>query len=297
MKIFYQDLPVLVTGGAGFIGSYVTEMLVEAGAQVTVIDNLSSGNISNLKKIKNKIRFIKKSIEDIGACIEATEGQSIVFHLAAFISVPDSIKNPKLCHKINVDGTFNLLEAAKINKVDRFLFSSSSAVYGNFEGICKENVACNPQSPYGTSKRIGELLCKQYSDNFGLKTVILRYFNVFGNRQNPNGAYAAVVAKFRDLMNKNLPITIFGDGMQTRDFIPVEYVAKANATLAMLEDEKMTGQIYNIATGKSINLLELIDILKKEFPKYKRIPIFKPTRTGDVKHSAADCSKYQSITI
>jgi len=158
MKIFYQDLPVLVTGGAGFIGSYIVELLVEAGAKVTVIDDLSSGKASNLKNVKGKIRFIKKSITDIGACIEATEGQAVIFHLAAFISVPDSVKNPRTCQKINVDGTFNLLEAARINKVDRFVFSSSAAVYGPFEGICKENMECNPQSPYGTSKRIGELL-------------------------------------------------------------------------------------------------------------------------------------------
>jgi len=297
MKLFYKDVPVLVTGGAGFIGSHVVEKLVQAGAKVTVIDDLSSGKASNLKNVKGKITFIKKSIVDIGACIEATEKQAIIFHLAAFISVPDSIEYPRLCHAINVDGTFNILEAAKINNVDRVVFSSSAAVYGTYEGICTEKTPCNPESPYGTSKRIGELLCKQFSDNFGVKTVCLRYFNVFGDRQNPNGAYAGVVAKFKDLMSKNVPLTIFGDGLQTRDFIPVEYVAQANLALAMLEDEIMTGQVFNIATGKSITLLELIDMLKLDFPDYAKKPLFKPARAGDIKHSTADCSKYKRVTI
>jgi len=294
MKTFYHDLPVLVTGGAGFIGSHLVEKLVQLGANVTVLDDLSSGNVLNLKNVKNKIRFIQKSVEDIGACMEATEGKAIIFHLAAFISVPDSIKNPQRCHKTNVEGTFNILEAARINKVKRFIFSSSAAVYGPVEQKCKETMRCNPQSPYGTSKLIGELLCKQFSLNFGLKTVVLRYFNVFGDRQNPNGAYAAVVAKFRDLMGKNRPVTIFGDGMQMRDFIPVENVVEANLILAMLD--QMDGQIFNIGTGQSINLLELIDILKQEFPGYDQKAIFKPARPGDIKYSAADCSKYQSIT-
>lgn len=295
MKLFYKDLPVLVTGGAGFIGSHITEKLVALGAKVTVIDNLSSGNLQNLENILYKINFINKNIEDFEACLQVTKGQAVIFHLAAFISVPDSIKNPILCHKTNVDGTFNILEAARLNNVERLVLSSSAAVYGNREGICKENMLCDPQSPYGTSKRIGELLFKQYADNFGLKTVVLRYFNVFGNRQNPNGAYAAVVAKFTDLMKKDLPVTIFGDGLQTRDFIPVETVVEANLILAMLKDIQMNGQIFNVATGKSINLFELIDTLKKDFPQYDKEIIFKPTRPGDIKHSIADTTKYLNL--
>jgi len=297
MKQFYKDLPVLVTGGAGFIGSHITRKLVEIGAKVTVIDNLSSGDIENLKPVIHSIRFINKSIEDFEACLEATKGQAVIFHLAAFISVPDSVKNPMACHKTNVDGTCNILEAARINGVERLALSSSAAVYGNTEHICKENMPCDPQSPYGTSKRIGELLFKQYADNFGLKTIVLRYFNVFGDRQNPNGAYAAVVAKFTDLMKKDLPLTIFGDGLQTRDFIPVTKVAEANLTLAMLKNDQMNGQIFNVGTGKSINLFELIDMLKKDFPQYNKAIIFKPARAGDIKHSIADCSKYKAISL
>lgn len=297
MKIFYKDLPVTVTGGAGFIGSYIVEKLVNLGAKVTVIDNLSSGTLKNLKPVKDKIRFINKNIENLDDCIQATKDSAVIFHLAAFISVPDSIKNPQLCHKINVDGTFNILEAARINNVQRLVFSSSAAIYGPTSQICKENMPYNPQSPYGTSKVIGELLFKQYYTNFGLKTVVLRYFNVFGERQNPNGAYAAVVAKFSDLIKNNQSLTIFGDGLQTRDFIPVEDVAEANLALAMLPEAQMNGQIFNIATGRSINLLELIDILKKKFPKYSGDILFKPARTGDIKHSCADCAKYQNLTI
>ena len=297
MKLFYKNLPVLVTGGAGFIGSHITQKLVELGAQVTVIDNLSTGNIENLKNIKQHITFIEKDIINIDNCVEATRGQAIIFHLAAFISVPESIKNPAKCHEINVNGTFNILHAAQMNNVQRFVFSSSSAIYGSIEGICKETMTPHPESPYGTSKLIGEYYCKQFADNFGLHTVALRYFNVFGERQNPNGAYAAVIAKFKNLMKQNKPVTIFGDGLQTRDFIPVANVVEANLTIAMLPKTFMNGQVFNIATGKSINLLELIDMLKKEFPLYNQEILFQPARIGDIKHSSADCSKYKSIEL
>jgi len=297
MKHFYKDLPVLVTGGAGFIGSHITEKLVELGANVTIIDNLSTGNIENLKNIKHKITFIEKNIIDMDACLEATKGKAVIFHLAAFISVPESMEHPARCHQVNVDGTFNILNAAHIQKVERFVFSSSSAVYGTVEGVCKEDMPPNPESPYGTSKLIGEYYCKQFAQNFGLKTIALRYFNVFGEKQNPNGAYAAVVAKFQDLMRQNKPLTIFGDGQQTRDFIPVDDVVEANLTVAMLDEQQMNGKIFNVATGKSVNLLQLIDILKKDFPTYDLSPVFKPARSGDIKHSSADCSRYTNITI
>jgi len=297
MKAFYKDLPVLVTGGAGFIGSQVTKTLVQLGANVTVMDNLSTGNIKNLDNVISNITFIEKSITNFDACLEATKDKAIIFHLAAFISVPESLKNPALCHKTNIDGTFNLLEASRINNVKKFIFSSSAAVYGPATAICKEDMPCNPQSPYGTSKLVGELFCKQYADNFALGTIVLRYFNVFGDRQNPNGAYAAVVAKFMYQMKHNLPITIFGDGLQTRDFIPVEKVAEANLTVAMLDQLLMNGQIFNIATGKSINLFELIDTLKAKFPDYTGKILFGPSRPGDIKNSSADCEKYNSLSV
>lgn len=295
MKNFYKDLPVLVTGGAGFIGSHIAEELVNLGAKVTIIDDFSSGSLLNLQNLKGKFKLICKSITDMSSCLEATKGQKVIFHLAAFISVPESIAKPDLCHKVNVDGTFNILEAARINKVERLVFSSSAATYGPATEICKEDMIPNPQSPYGTTKLIGEYYFKQYATNYGLKTIVLRYFNVYGDRQNPNGAYAAVVAKFSDLMKNNKQITIFGDGLQTRDFVPVKRVAQANLTVAMLDQKYMNGQIFNVGTGKSITLLELVDMLKNKFSGYNQDIKFMPARDGDIKYSMADCSKFLNL--
>ena len=292
MKQFYTNLPVLITGGCGFIGSHIAETLVNLGAKVTIVDNLATGSLDNIATFKDKVTFINKSIIDKEACLEATKNKKVIFHLAAFISVPESLENPQLCYETNVNGTLNLLEAARINGIERFVFSSSAAVYGNTEGICSEDDRTNPESPYGYSKRIGELYCQQYAKNFGLPTVMLRYFNVYGPRQNPNGQYAAVVAKFSNQMQHNLPITIFGDGKQTRDFVPVEKVAEANLLLGMLENNKIRGQIFNIGIGSSISLIELLDQLKQKFPGYTGAIQFAPARPGDLKYSAADCSKY-----
>lgn len=296
LKNFYKNLPVLITGGAGFIGSHIAQKLSELGAKITIIDNLSTGNIKNLDNLKGNFKFINSSITNINSCLQATYGQKIIFHLAAFISVPESICKPDICHEINVNGTFNVLEAARINKVKRVIFSSSAAVYGPTEKICSEELTPDPKSPYATTKLIGEYYCKQYSTNFGLETAILRYFNVYGQRQNPNGAYAAVVARFTELIKNNKPIAIFGDGLQTRDFVPVEIVADANLCAAMLEKNLVNGQIFNIGTGNSITLLELISMIKKKYPDYNQEISFLPARDGDIKFSYADCSKYKNIT-
>lgn len=291
MATFYRNTPVLITGGCGFIGSHIASQLVELGAQVTIIDDLSTGSLKNIEHIKDKVTVIQKSILDKSACLEAAKEKKVIFHLAAFISVPDSMAKPDACYATNIDGTINILEAARLRGVERLVFSSSAAVYGPATYICSENSPTDPQSPYGYSKLIGELLCQQYAKNFGLNTVVLRYFNVWGERQNPNGAYAAVVAKFMDQMKQNLPITIFGDGMQTRDFVPVSKVAQANLTLALFAPQ-IAGNVYNIATGKSITLIELIDQLKNEYPTYKNQIVFAPARPGDIKFSTADCGKY-----
>lgn len=289
----FYALPVLVTGGCGFIGSHITQELIALGANVTIIDDLSTGSIANIHHIKNHIRFIQATITDQHACLQATKGQKLIFHLAALVSVPESVEKPRLCHEINVDGTFNILEAARINKVKRVVFSSSAAVYGNTEELCHEDMPCNPQSPYGFSKRVGELLCQQYSASYNLETVILRYFNVYGPRQNTEGAYASARAKFSYLMKHNMPITIYGDGLQTRDFIHVEEVAQANLTTGVASIAP--GDIFNIASGQSITLLELINQLKEQFPHYDQKIHFAPARPGDLKHSRTDCSKYTSL--
>lgn len=294
MKKFYNNLPVLVTGGAGFIGSHLVKKLVELGAQVTVLD-IKKNREKNLKEVRDKINFIQASVTDFDICLAAAKNKKAVFHLAAQVSVPESVEDPQECHNTNINGTFNLLEACRINNTPRFIFSSSAAVYGPTEKICSEKNECHPASPYGTSKLVGELLCKQYAHNYGLQTICLRYFNVFGKNQNPNGAYAAVVAKFTDQMEQNKPITIFGDGTQTRDFIPVQNVVEANLFLGMQDKKIMNGRHINIATGKSITLLELLKTLKKEFPRYNHEPQFQPARKGDIKHSQADIKNWQTI--
>ncbi|MEX0849672.1 MAG: NAD-dependent epimerase/dehydratase family protein [Candidatus Dependentiae bacterium] len=295
MQNFYKNKEVLVTGGCGFIGSHIVEELVSLGAQVTILDNLSTGFLENIEHVADKVTFINGSITDKKLCLHATRNKSHIFHLAAFISVPKSVEEPTLCHETNIDGTFNMLEAARINGVKRFVFSSSSAVYGAPTHACNEESPCEPTSPYGFSKLIDEYLCKQFVINYDIECVCMRYFNVYGERQNPNAAYAAVVAKFRDLMKQNKPITIFGDGLQTRDFIPVEQVTQINLLLGMLPAHTIKGEIFNVATGKSITVLELFEELKTSFPAYKHTPQFAPARSGDIKHSIADCGKLQKI--
>ncbi|MBS1986638.1 NAD-dependent epimerase/dehydratase family protein [Candidatus Dependentiae bacterium] len=291
----YKNVPVLVTGGCGFIGSHVAEALVAQGAQVTILDDCSTGFIRNISHIHENITFIRGSVTELQTCLQAVRGKKIVFHLAAYISVPGSMSDPTLCQNTNVIGTMNMLEACRQEGVERFILSSSAAVYGPQEEVCVETMQCAPTSPYGYSKWIGELLCQQYARCFGLKSICLRYFNVHGPRQNPAGAYAGAVAKFTFNMQHDLPITIFGDGTQTRDFIGVKHVAQANLQLALLDAELMTGQPYNIATGHSISLLELIAQLKQEFPDYNKTITFAPARPGDIAHSAADCSAYQAL--
>lgn len=291
----YKDMPVLVTGGFGFIGSHLVEKLVEFGAHVTILDNLSSGNKENIEKVKDKVLCIQGDITDFETCLHATKNQQIVFHLAAFISVPDSMKNPFDCHKINVIGTQNILEAARINNVKRFVFSSTCATYGESECECKEDDHPASTSVYGFSKLIGEIYCKEYAQIFDMETVIMRYFNVYGPRQNPHGCYAGVIAKFSYNMEHDLPITIFGDGTQTRDYISVSNVVEANLFFGMCDKLHTHGEIFNIGTGKSISILELIDALKKQYPSYQKDPIFMPARPGDVKYINADCSKYKNL--
>lgn len=292
---YYKNKRVLVTGGCGFIGSHLARALVSYGAHVTILDDLSTGFIHNIADIYDNITFIEGSITDLATCKKAAVNATHIFHCAAFISVAQSIEHPDLCHHINVDGTFNMLEAARNTQCKRFVFSSSAAVYGMPQGICSEDTQCNPLSPYGFSKLIGEYLCKQFSCTYNLETVMLRYFNVYGPGQNPQGDYAAVRAKFTDLVKQNKPITIFGDGLQSRDFIHVQEVVQANLMVGMLPASMVMGSQFNVATGKSITLLELVDQLKHEYPTYNCPITFAPARIGDIKESAADCSRFKSL--
>ncbi len=295
MKHFYADKKVLVTGGCGFIGSHLVEHLVELGAQVTVLDDLSGGNLNNIENVKDRINFVCDTIVNYDVCSAVAQDKEVIFHLAALVSVPESIEKPRLCHKVNVDGTFNLLEAARINGIGRFIYSSSAAIYGNREDRCQEIMPANPLSPYGFSKYIGEQYCREYALLYGIRTGVLRYFNVYGPRQNPNGAYAAVYAVFEKCMRTDQPITIYGDGQQSRDFISVDQVVEANLIMGMQSEEKLDGQPFNIATGTSITLLEMIEQLRKIYPDYNQEIRFMPARPGDIKHSSADNSKYSHM--
>lgn len=293
LNSYYASLPVLVTGGCGFIGSHLAQALTTLGARVTIIDDCSSGTLTNIASFRQSIRFVRRTITDPLACLEATQGKKIIFHCAAFTCVPRSFENPSACHHANVDGTFNLLEAARLQGVERLIFSSSAAVYGNHNGLCSEELPCYPASPYGYSKLMGELYCKQYAQQFGLLTASLRYFNVYGERQDHLSG--SVRATFKHRMAHNLPITIFGSGKQTRDFVPVEQVVHANLLVGMQAPEILQGGVYNVASGKSINLLELVQELRNEFPAYSGNIEFEGWREGDLLQSQADCSKYNSL--
>jgi len=290
---FYENKNILVTGGAGFIGSYLAQELVKHKAKVTILDNFSSGNINNLRPIFSQINIIYGDITNPFTCFKATRNKEIVFHLAALVSVPCSIQNPQICYKINEEGTKNLLESCRKNEVKTFIFSSSAAVYGNKNSECCEIDKPNPESAYAKSKAEGEKLCKSYAQEHGIKTACLRYFNVYGDGQNPNGDYAAVVAKFKNNLESNKPLVIYGDGKQTRDFIHASKVAQANLQVAM--QEKLNGEIFNVASGKSINLFELIEQLEKETKTKKAGLTFQAARTGDIQNSSASCEKYKNF--
>ncbi len=296
IETFYKDKNVLVTGGAGFIGSHLVEKLIDLGAHVTIIDNFSTGNLNNLSSVITQINVLYSDITSAYSCRKATHNKDIVFHLAAFISVPGSISNPDYCKKTNVEGTKNILEACKESSVKTCIFSSSAAVYGDKVDPCSEADQTQPLSPYGQSKVDGENLCKQYSQESDLNTASLRYFNVYGNRQDPNGSYAAVAAKFKQNLLSKTPITIFGDGKQTRDFIHVSEVVKANLNIAQqAQNDNLKGDVFNIGTGKSINLFQLIEILEQELNIQKSEITFQPSRSGDIPHSLANCEKYKNL--
>ncbi len=293
MSNFYQQKSVLVTGGAGFIGSHIVENLVRQGAFVCVLDNLSTGSLDNLSSVINNITVIQGDVTSFSSCLAATHNQQIVFHCAAMVSVPESMEKPRLCSKVNVAGTYNLLEAARINRVQRVIFSSSAAVYGNQEKTCAESEPCEPTSPYGFSKLMGEQYCQLYTKLFNLSTLCLRYFNVYGKRQNLR--LQGIYEKLRTAMKNDYPITIFGDGEQTRDFISVEEITQANLLLAQLPSSYLNGQAINIATGKNLSVNMLIEKFKSENEQYTNDISYQPARIGDIKHSSAVVEKFKEF--
>lgn len=282
----------LITGGAGFIGSHLVKELVSQGQQVTVLDNLSGGNLSNLKSVWNQITFIEQDIRNADALVNALDQVDFVLHHAALISVAESMEKPQETAEINVQGTVNVLEAARKNQVKRVVFASSAAVYGTRPELpYTENTPIDCQSPYAWSKQAGAELCQLYTKAYGVEAVALRYFNVFGPGQNPNSAYAAVIAKFMQLAAANQPLGIDWDGLQSRDFVNVQDVVQANLLAAT---QGKPGEIYNVASGRTYTLLELADTIEQVSGR-KLARVSRPKRPGDVHESSADISKIRAI--
>ncbi len=278
---------VLVTGGAGFIGSNLAEELIRQGAKVKIIDNFVTGFRENLEEIQGDFDFIEGDINDDIALKKALEGVEIVFHQAALPSVPRSVENPKETHEACVNGTFNLLLKAKENGVRRVIYAASSSAYGNQPTLPKvETMRPEPLSPYAVAKLVGEYYCQVFWHVYGLETICLRYFNVFGPRQNPASMYSGVISIFIDALMKGKTPVIYGDGEQTRDFTYVANVVDANIKAA--QSSKGIGMVMNVANGERISVNQLFEILKKITGKENVKAEYLPERKGDVKHSQAD---------
>jgi nucleoside-diphosphate-sugar epimerase len=279
----------LVTGGAGFIGSNIVERLVQQGERVRVLDNFSTGKRQNLASWLSQIELIEGDIRDLDAVRRAMQGVGYVLHQAALPSVPRSIADPVSTHQVNATGTLNVLLAARDAGVKRLVYASSSSVYGNSPELPKrEDMPTNPLSPYAASKLAGENYCRAFWQVFGLETVCLRYFNVFGPRQDPTSQYAAVIPKFITAMLDGRHPVIYGDGTQSRDFTYVENVVQTN--LLACHTEGVAGEVFNVACGERFTLLDLVGELEAVIGE-KAEPKFTAPRPGDVKHSLAAIGK------
>lgn len=290
---------ILVTGGAGFIGSNLCEALILKGNKVVCLDNFSTGKRENIKTLLNNKNFIliEGDIRRLQDCLKATFGVDYVLHQAALGSVPRSIKDPITSNDVNVSGFLNMLVAARDNGVKRFVFAASSSTYGDSESLPKiENSIGKPLSPYAITKYVNELYADIFSSTYGLETIGLRYFNVFGRKQDPNGAYAAVIPKFvSQLMRGESPV-INGDGNYSRDFTYIDNVIQANLLSLVTTNEKAINTVYNIACGNRNTLNELIEVLKEYLSEYdsniSNIPVtYGPKRLGDIPHSQASVEK------
>jgi len=279
----------LVTGGAGFIGSNTVEELVRRGHSVVVLDDLSSGREDNLAEFRNKITFIKGSITDIEVVRKAMHEAEYVLHLAARTSVPRSVKDPIETNKINIDGTLNVLVAAKELKVKRVAFAASSSAYGETPTLPKvETMQPQPISPYGVTKYVGELYGQTFGRCYGLENVALRYFNIFGPRQDPSSPYSGVLAKFCTAFLEDTQPVVFGDGEQTRDFTYVENAVQAN--LLACEAANVSGKVFNVGVGGRVSLNEVLCELEKITGR-KLDAKYDPPRDGDIRDSQADISQ------
>ena len=281
----------LVTGGAGFIGSHITRALLEQGANVRILDNFSSGKRDNLKGLD--VEIIEGDLRDASRVAEAVRGVNIIFHEAAFVSVPESMEKPQECFDVNVTGTSILFEAARKAGVQRAVIASSAAVYGDSEAMpLVEDTPLKQLSPYASSKRMDEMYAELYTRSFGFEVAALRYFNVYGPRQRPDSMYAAAVPIFIRRMLDNKPITVYGDGGQSRDLVNVKDVVQAN--LIASQHSSAPGQIFNVCTGVETRLLDLLDILYEIFPNASR-HIHAEPRAGDIYRSIGTPKKAMDV--
>jgi nucleoside-diphosphate-sugar epimerase len=284
----------LITGGAGFIGSHIAAAFAAAGARVRIIDDLSTGYRENVSEIAGDVDFVEGSVADEAALRRALEDVELVFHEAAIPSVPRSVENPRQTHIASVEATFSLLLAAKEKKVRRIVYAASSSAYGDQPTLPKvESMLPEPLSPYAVAKLVGEHYCQVFTRVYGLETVSLRYFNVFGPRQDPSSQYSGVISRFiAALLGGEQPV-IYGDGEQSRDFTYIDNVVDANLKAA--ESSRAVGQVINIANGERITLNELLGELKSLTDRPDVVADFREPRAGDVKHSLADISRARDL--
>jgi UDP-glucose 4-epimerase len=294
MEVVLNMSRVIVTGGAGFIGSALADGLVARGYQVVIIDNLATGRVANIQHLlgNKKIEFVRGSVTSLPMLQELFSGAKYVFHQAAISSVPRSIKNPKLSHNINTTGTLNVLLAARDNGIEKVIYASSSSVYGDSPTLPKtEDMTPNPLSPYAVTKLTGEYYCLAFQGVYSLDTVCLRYFNVYGPRQDPNSQYAAVIPKFITSILAGKPPVIFGDGEQSRDFTFVRDVVEANILAA---ESRATG-VFNIGRSERVTLNHLAQLIIGLAGDTAIRPVHAEPRPGDIKHSLADITRARAF--
>jgi UDP-N-acetylglucosamine/UDP-N-acetylgalactosamine 4-epimerase len=290
---------VLVTGGAGFIGSNLVEKLLndQRVTFVRVLDNLATGSLKNIENFhaNPRFEFVKGDIRNYEACLAACDSIDVISHQAALGSVPRSINDPLTTNDVNITGTLNIFTAAKTKNIRRIVYAASSSTYGDHPDLPKiEDKIGNPLSPYAVTKYVNELYARVYASLYGMELIGLRYFNIFGPRQNPNGPYAAVIPLFAEALLNNAPPTINGDGNHSRDFTYVDNAVQANILALFTTSKEAVNHVYNIACGHQTSLLELFVGLKKEAGSSMQA-IHGPDRTGDVKHSLADISKARRL--
>ena len=284
----------LVTGGAGFIGSHIASSLASSGARVRILDDLSTGHLENIEEIGGEVDFVQGSVADVAVLDKVLEDVELVFHEAAIPSVPRSIENPRQSHIASVDGTFSLLLAARDRKVRRLVYAASSSAYGDQPTLPKrEEMLPDPLSPYAVAKLVGEYYCQVFTKVYGLETVALRYFNVFGPRQDPGSQYSGVVSRFISMLLKNERPVIYGDGEQSRDFTYIDNVIEANLRAAAAKDG--SGNVFNVANGERVTLNQLLAELKELTGRSEVTAEYREARIGDVRHSLADTTRARQL--